>query len=299
MGWLTEPFGSDLMQRALIEAVLAGALCGAVGVHVVLRRLSFFTMALTHATFPGVVIAAMLGVSLFFGTAAFGVVVVLLVVGLSRRRGLDSSTATGVVLAGGFALGVVLISSQQGFTRDLTAFLVGSILTVEPSDLLVTAGATVTVLGLLVLLHKELVLAAFDPAAFEALGYRVVALDIALLIAIEITVVTSIPAMGTILAVSLIVAPASAARLWTDRVGTAMVVAALLGAASGVAGLWISHRFNVAAGASIALVAAAVFAIAWLTSPASGLVGRWRRAPIAGDAALAAEDRGLRSGANR
>lgn len=283
MNWLTEPFGSDLMQRALLEAVLAGALCGAVGVHVVLRRLSFFTMALTHATFPGVVIAALLGVSIFFGAAAFGVVVVLVVVGLSRRRGLDSSTATGVVLAGGFALGVVLISSQPGFTRDLTAFLVGSVLTVSPSDVAVTAGATVAVLALLALLHKELVLAAFDPAALEAMGYRVVVLDIALLLAIELTVVTSIPAMGTILAVALIVAPASAARLWTDRVGVAMVVAAGLGAGSGVAGLWVSHRFDVAAGAAIALVAATVFALAWMASPGSGLrrrAARGRALPI-------------------
>ena len=277
MSWLTEPFSSDLMQRALLEAVLAGALCGAVGVHVVLRRLSFFTMALTHATFPGVVIAALLGISLFFGTAAFGVVVVLVVVGLSRRRGLDTSTATGVVLAGGFALGVVLISSQQGFTRDLTAFLVGSILTVEPSDLVVTAGAVAAVVGMLVVLHKELVLAAFDPAALEAMGYRVVVLDIALLLAIEITVVTSIPAMGTILAVALIVAPASAARLWTDRVGVAMALAAVLGAASGVAGLWVSHRFDVAAGAAIALVAAGVFALAWAASPGSGLTAALAR----------------------
>lgn len=291
MGWLTEPFSSDLMQRALLEAVLAGVLCGAVGVHVVLRRLSFFTMALTHATFPGVVIAALLGISLFFGTAAFGVVVVLLVVGLSRRRGLDSSTATGVVLAGGFALGVVLISSQQGFTRDLTAVLVGSIVTVTAADVLVTAGATVVVLGLLALVHKELVLAAFDPAAFEALGYRIVALDIVLLLAIEVTVVTSIPAMGTILAVALIVAPASAARLWTERVGTAMVVAAVLGAASGVVGLWISHRFNVAAGASIALVASAIFALAWLSSPSSGLVARVRPGARASDRPPAGADR--------
>ena len=287
MSWVTEPFGSDLMQRALLEAVLAGALCGAVGVHVVLRRLSFFTMALTHATFPGLVLAALAGVSLFFGTAAFGVVVVLLVVALSRRRGLDSSTATGVVLAGGFALGVVLISSQQGFTRDLTAFLVGSILTVEPSDLAVTAGATVAVIGLLVLLHKELVLAAFDPEALAAMGYRVVLLDVALLIAIEITVVTSIPAMGTILAVALIVAPASAARLWTDHVGTAMVLAAALGAASGLAGLWISHRFDVAAGAAIALVAAGLFGLAWSVSPGSGLT------------ALVARGRAQRLGATR
>ena len=137
------------MQRALLEALMAGALAGVVGVHVVLRRLSFFTMSLTHATFPGLVIAEIIGVSLFTGTAVFGLLVVALIASLARVRRLDSSTATGVVLAGGFALGVVLISSQPGFSKDLTAFLVGSILTVTTADLVTTAIAGLVVLAVL------------------------------------------------------------------------------------------------------------------------------------------------------
>ena len=148
-------------------------------------------------------------------------------------RSLDSSTATGVVLAGGFALGVVLISSQPGFSKDLTAFLVGSILTVTTTDLVTTAIAGLVVLAVLAAFHKELVLGAFDRDGLTAMGYPVLVLDLVLLVAIELTVVTTIPAVGTILSVALIVAPAATARLWTDRVGPSMAIAAGVGPPAG------------------------------------------------------------------
>jgi ABC-type Mn2+/Zn2+ transport system permease subunit len=273
---LSSTFDSPLMQRALIEALLAGALAGVVGVHVVLRRLSFFTMSLTHATFPGLVLAEIIGVSLFTGTAVFGLVVVLVIALLTRVRTLDSSTATGVVLAGGFALGVVLISSRPGFTKDLTAFLVGSILTVQPSDIAVTANVGILVVAILALFHKELILGAFDPAGFAAMGYRVLALELVLLVAIEMTVVAVVPAVGTILAVALIVAPAATARLWTDRIGVSMALAAGVGAMGGAAGLAASRRWDVAAGPSIAVVVSLVFAISLVLSPRHGWLGRRR-----------------------
>ena len=276
MNALGSTFASPLMQRALVEALLAGALAGGVGVHVVVRRLSFFTMSLTHATFPGLVLAGMIGVSLFTGTAVFGLLVVLLIAGLTRVRTVDSSTATGVVLAGGFALGVVLISSQPGFTKDLTGFLVGSILTVQPSDIVVTAIVGTLVLLILAVLHKELVFGAFDPAGFAAMGYRVLVLDLVLLIAIEMTVVAIVPAVGTILAVALIVAPAATARLWTDRIGVSMALAAAVGALGGAVGLGASSRWDVAAGPSIAVVVSTVFVISLALSPRHGWLGRRR-----------------------
>lgn len=277
MTGIGDTFASPLMQRALLEALMTGALAGVVGVHVVLRRLSFFTMSLTHATFPGLVIAEILGISLFTGTAAFGLLVVGVIALLGRARSVDSSTATGVVLAGGFALGVVLISSQPGFSRDLTAFLVGSILTVQTADLVTTAVAGVVLLGVLALLHKELVLGAFDPAGFAAMGYRVLVLDLVLLVVIELTVVTALPAVGTILAVALIVAPAATARLWTDHIGVSMAVAAALGAAGGAIGLGVSSHWDIAAGPTIAVVVASAFAVSLIVSPRHGSIGRLRR----------------------
>ena len=278
MSWLRETLGSPLMQRALLQAVLTGALAGVVGVHVVLRRLSFFTMSLTHATFPGLVLAELLGISLFTGTAAFGLLIVAIIATLGRARSLEPSTATGVVLAGGFALGVVLISSQPGFSRDLTAFLVGSILTVTPTDLVVTAAVGAVLLAVLALTHKELLLGAFDPGGLAAMGYPVLALDLALLVVVELTVVTAIPAVGTILAVALIVGPAATARLWTDHVGVSMGMAAAIGALSGVTGLLISSRWSVAAGPTIAVVVSTVFGLSLLASPHHGLLAHWRHA---------------------
>jgi ABC-type Mn2+/Zn2+ transport system permease subunit len=215
----------------------------------------------------------------------------------------------GVTLSGAFALGVLLLSAQAGFSRDLTAYLVGSIVTVQPGDLATTAVVGAAALAVLAALHKELVLGAFDRGGLAALGYPVLALDVALLLVIEATVVTSIPAVGTILAVALIVAPAATARLWTERLRATMALAAALGAASGVVGLAISLQWRVAAGATIVLVAAALFAVSLLLAPRHGLLARhlpvgpvlrrYRRAPARGTGVVGASRRRHHSIATR
>ena len=236
----------DALHRAIAEVVLAGALAAVIGVQVVVRKLSFFTMALTHATFPGVVAASLIGVNIFIGGLVAGAVVALAVAALSRRPGQNAAAATGVVLSAGFALGAGLVATQDGFSRELSSFLVGSILTVDTQDVIVTAVMLVVVSALLVLCARPLLYRGFDPAF--ARGW-----DIVLLLAIEAVVVTVVPAVGTILAVALIVAPAAAARVWSDRLPVITAVAVVLGIAGGLGGLWISYRWNVAAGASIAL----------------------------------------------
>ena len=275
-GTMNGLFTDGFARRALLEAVLVGALCGPVGVHVLLRRLPFFTIAMGHATFPGVVLAALLGLNLYLGTWVFGAVVVVVIALLGAREQVDETSAIGVALAGAFALGVLLLSAQAGFSKDLTAYLVGSIITVQPADLAATAIAGVAVLAVLAVLHKELVFAAFDRAGAAAAGYRVLALDLTFLLLLEVALVTAIPAVGVILSVALIVAPAAAARLWTDRLGTTMALAAAFGVASGVAGLAISQRWQIAAGACIVLVAAGLFALSLLIAPRYGLAARLR-----------------------
>jgi manganese/iron transport system permease protein len=260
-------FADGYARRALIEALLVGALCGLVGVHVVLRRLSFFTMAMTHATFPGVVLAAIVGVDLLLGSGLFGVLVVLGVSWLSTRPRSDSAAAVGVVLSAGFALGVALLSAQSGFSRDLSAYLVGSIVTVRPSDLVTTAVALVAVAVVLAAVGKELVFGAFDRGGLVAAGYPAGRLDLVLLLLVELTVVISVPAVGTIQAVALIVAPAAAARQWSDRIAPTTVLAVLLGMASGVVGLAVSQAYAVAAGAAIVLAACAFFVLSVLVAP--------------------------------
>jgi ABC-type Mn2+/Zn2+ transport system permease subunit len=275
---LIEAFLAEFMRRALLEAVLAGALCGAVGVHVLLRRLPFFAMAMGHATFPGVVLASLLGLDLLLGAGLFGLVVILAVSLVAASERIDETSATGVVLAGAFSLGVLLVATRPGFSRDLAAFLVGSVVTVQWPDVLGTAAIGLVVAAGLTALHKELVLGAFDRTTQAALGFPATAIDIGFLLLLELALVASVPAVGTILAVALLTAPAAAARLWTDRLGPAMALAAVIGAGSGVVGLALSALWRVAAGPTIVLVATAVFAVSFLVGPCGGLLGGGRRA---------------------
>ncbi|GAA2703424.1 metal ABC transporter permease [Actinoplanes palleronii] len=254
----------DVLHRAIAEVVLVGALAGLIGVQVVLRRLSFFTMALTHATFPGVVAASIIGVNILLGGVVAGAVVALGVAALSRRRGQDAAAATGVLLSGGFALGAALVATQSGFSRDLSSFLVGSILTVDTTDLITTAVVLAAVAGVLTVCARPLLLTGFDRAGAEAAGLSTGFWDVVLLLTVEVVVVTIVPAAGTILALSLIVAPAAAARLWSDRLAVASGLSVLFAVVSGLAGLYASTRWNVAAGAAISLAATGVLLLSWL-----------------------------------
>ncbi|RKN22104.1 metal ABC transporter permease [Micromonospora musae] len=256
----------DALHRATAEVLLVGALAGLIGVHVVLNRLSFFTMALTHATFPGVVAASIIGVNILLGGVIAGAMVALGVAALSRRRSQNAAAATGVMLSGGFALGAGLVATQNGFSRDLTSFLVGSILTVNPQDLLTTAVALVVVAAVLTACARPLRYTGFDRMGAQAAGFATGAWDVVLLLTIQVVVVTIVPAVGTILALALIVAPAAAARQWSHRLSIITALAVTLGALSGLGGLYASSHWNVAAGASITLTATAILALSTVLS---------------------------------
>jgi ABC-type Mn2+/Zn2+ transport system permease subunit len=262
----------DALHRATLEVVLVGALAGLIGVQVVLRRLSFFTLALTHASFPGVVAASIIGVNIYAGGIVSGALVALGVAALSRARGQNATAATGVMVSGGFALGAGLVATQSGFSRDLSSFLVGSILTVSPSDLIVTATVLVLVAGVLTVCARPLLFTGFDRTGARAAGYATGGWDLLLLLTIEVVVVTVVPAVGTILALALIVAPAAAARLWSTRLPVVTALAIAFGVTSGLAGLWASSQWNVAAGASITLAATGILIVSGLASRLRHLV---------------------------
>jgi manganese/iron transport system permease protein len=262
---LLDLYETGVMRRALLEAVLVGALCGFVGAHVVLRKLPFFTVTVAHATFPGIVIATIIGISELTGGLLFALAVVLAIYATGADRRLDNSAVIGVALAGSFGIGAMLQSTQDGFTKDLAAVLVGSILTVQRDDIVVTILVAIAVVAVLAAMHKELVLRAFDVAGSDALGYSRF-LDLALLLVVAATVVTAVPLVGTMLSVALLAVPAMSARLVTRRVGTMMVAGAAYGAASGVIGLTASAEWDISAGAAIALTTAALFAVTWIVT---------------------------------
>ncbi len=281
--WIVEPFVHAFMQRALIEVILMGAVTGAIGTYVVLRGLSFIGDALSHAIFPGVVIAFLLGRSVFLGALAFGLLTSASIVVLATTRRVKEDSAIGVLFAGSFALGVVLISTTRNYSRDLAAFLFGNVLGVTTTDIGFSAVVGGLVLLLLVLFHKELLLVAFDREAAQAMGVPVFWVNLLLLVMISLTIVVSLSAVGNILVVAMLVTPAAAARLLTDRLPVMLGLSAAIGAMSGVVGLVVSYHANVAAGGTIVLVATVVFGLVWLLAPNHGLIAtrlarrRWTR----------------------
>jgi manganese/iron transport system permease protein len=160
------------MQRALVEAVLVGALCGAVGVHVLLRRLPFFTITVAHATFPGVVLAVIVGASVLSGAIVSAALLVAGIWSTGSEKRLATSTVVGVALAGSFGLGAMLQSTQDGFTKDLASILVGQIIAVQRGDLVVTAIIGVLVLGAMTarLITHRVHTAMFVSSAFGVLA---------------------------------------------------------------------------------------------------------------------------------
>ena len=272
MDFLTEPLGLEIFRRALLEAVVMGATCGAIGAYVVLRRLAFIGDALAHAVFPGVVLAYVAGLPIFAGAMVAGTVTSLAIAVVSRGERIREDTAIGIFFAGAFALGIVLISTQSGYQRDLSAFLVGDLLGVGWGDIAVSALTGAGVIGLLVALRKELLLVSFDRTFAQALGYPVFAIELLLLLLLTATIVVSLQAVGIILVLAMLVTPAATARLLVDRLTPMMLLGAALGAAYGIVGWYVSYHAGWSPGGSIVLIATLAFLVAFVFSPSHGLL---------------------------
>jgi manganese/iron transport system permease protein len=276
--FLTEPWDHVFMQRAFAVTVVAGVVCGVIGSHVVLRGMAFIGDAVSHAVFPGVAIAFALTANMTIGGAVAGVATAVAIALFSQNRRLREDTVIGVFFAAAFGLGIVVLSSTPGYSGSLESFLFGQILGISDGDV-----ATALVAGPLLLvaaaaLHKELVAVGLDRETARVAGLPVFWLDIALYTMVTTAIVISLQAIGNILVLALLVTPAACARLLTERLGAMMGLAAAIGAGSSVIGLYLSYRYNLAAGGMIVLVATGAFLSCWLLAPRHGLLPRLSRA---------------------
>ncbi|MFQ5380515.1 MAG: metal ABC transporter permease [Dehalococcoidia bacterium] len=272
MDWIVDPLGYEFMRRALVEAVIVGVICGLVGCFVVLRGMAFIGDALAHAVFPGVVVSYLLGKSILIGAFAVGGVTAVAVGLLARSRRVSEDTAIGVLFAAMFALGVVIISRNSGFRRDLASLLFGNVLGVTWADVFVTAAVGGCVVLVVALLLKEFQLVSFDPTMARTAGYPVFGLDILLLLLLATTIVISLQTVGNVLMLALLVAPPATARLLTDRFERMLILSMAGGALSGVAGLFISYHLDTSAGGTVVLTATALFMVAFLLAPTHGVL---------------------------
>jgi manganese transport system permease protein len=273
-----DPLQYAFMQRALLAAVLVGLVCGVLGCFIVLRRMALIGDALAHAVLPGAAIAFMLGANdFFFGAAVAGVITAVLIGWVTANSRVKEDAAIGVVFTGAFALGIVLITLIQSRSVDLFHMLFGNVLGVDDRHLWITAAIAAGVLLTVALLYKELLLHAFDPIMAAALGLPISGLHYLVMLLLSLTVVASLQTVGLVLVVAMLITPASTAYLLTDRFSRMLGISAAVGVFSAIAGLYASYYWNVSSGASIVLVATALFFLALLFAPKRGLLLRYVR----------------------
>jgi manganese/iron transport system permease protein len=259
---ILQPLAFPFFDRALLAAVIVGLVCAVVGSYTVLRGLAFLGDALSHAAFPGVVIAYVLHGPFYLGAAIAAVGTSLAIGWVSRHGTLRGDTAIGVLFAGMFALGIFLFSRIPNYVGDLFGFLFGEILGIGTSDLIALTILAVVVLAIVAILWKELLYSTFDPLGAAAAGLPVVRLEYLFLALIALTIVVSLQAVGIILVVAMLVTPAATAQLLTQSFGRLVAVAVLIGVISPVVGLYASYWLNAASGATIVLVESGVFVVA-------------------------------------
>ena len=267
--------GLRFLPKALIIAIMSSVVCGVIGTYVVLRGMAFIGDAVAHAVFPGLAVAFVFQGNLVLGGAVAGVLTAVGVAVFSQNRRIKEDSIIGVFFVAAFALGIVIISTAPGYSGSLQQFLFGSITGIPDEDLYTVAITGLVLLIALFVFHKEFVAVTLDREIARATGIPVVALDLLLYVMVAIAIVISIQTIGNILVLALLITPAAAARLLTDRLGTMMLLGPVIGGLSALIGMYLSWSLDLPVGGTIVLVATVVFLLAWCFAPRHGLIATW------------------------
>lgn len=260
MGPLLDPFlQNEFLLRALLAGVLVSIACAVVGTFVVLRGLAFIGDALAHGVLPGIAGALLLGLPGIVGATVGALAMIAGVSVITRRTRLSSDTAIGLLFVAMLALGVVIVSRSTSFAGDLVGILFGQILGTSAESLLVQAVATALVAAVAFVCARPFLLLSFDPEQADVAGFSSRRYHAIMLMLIAVTVIVSFQTVGTLLVFGMLIAPAGAGALLAHRVPSMMAIGAVIGSISSYLGLLVSYHFDVAAGATMVLVASATF----------------------------------------
>jgi len=268
---LFHPFAYEFFRNGLIVATLAGALCGMVGVYIVVRGMSYLTHGLSHAIFGGFAASALLGVSFLLGAGVWGIASALAINSVTRRRPIGADAAIGVITTASFAIGLILFALFGRNGRSFDAALFGSILGVSLSSVILIAVVTVIVLTIIVFGYRPLLFTTFDPEVAAASGLRTGRIEALLMIVFAISILVSMQVLGVTLIAAALVIPPTIARLLTHSFPRMLMLSSGIGAACGFIGMNLSYHLNVQSGPGIVIVAAAAFLVVYSIKRPSGL----------------------------
>ena len=280
---LVTPFVEfSFMRRALVACLALSLGAGPIGVFLVLRRMSLMGDAVSHAVLPGVAVGYLLsGLSVWamsLGGVIAGLVVALLAGMTSRATGMKEDASLAGFYLASLALGVLIVSAA-GSSVDLLHILFGSILAVDDEGLLMVVGVATLSMLVLATIYRTLVLECFDPVFARAVGAGggwAYGIFMGLVV---LNLVAAFQALGTLMAVGLMMLPALAARFWSEDIGPILVTATIFAVISSISGLLVSFHVEIASGPAIVLSAAVIYIASILLGTRSGLVGRLLRRP--------------------
>ena len=260
----------EFMKRAILAVLLVAPAAAAVGVPLVQFRMAFFSDAIGHSAFTGVALGVLLGIHPLLTMVAFGLFVAYAITRVKGRTGLSADTVIGVFFSTVIALGIAVISAQKGLTRNLNAYLYGDLLAISGTEVLWMAALGLAVTVYLFFAFNRIMLLAVHEGFARSLGIRARALEISFSLVVALVVTTAIRAVGILLVTALLVIPAASARNVARGSVAAFWIAIAISLVSGVAGIAVSYYLDTATGATIVLIAAALFALTALLRLARG-----------------------------
>ena len=287
---LTDPFQYAFMQRAFIAAGLAAVVCAVVGTFVVLKGLAFMGDAVAHSSLTGMAVFYLLGGSIIWGALAWAVPASVAMAFISRRANIRMDTSVGIIYAGGFALGIIIISRESNYTADLFSFLFGNVLGTSWNDILLIGGVAAVALAMVGLFYKELLFSSYDATMAAASGIPVRFMGYLLPVLVGITTVAGLKTVGIVLVLALLVTPAATGSLLARRLPGIMATAVAAALVAILGGLYLSFHLDLPSGPSVVIVATGLFLLAMLLSPSRGLVAHWRRPKPTGALTISASD---------
>lgn len=263
---LLEPFEYAFFTHALEVAVLAGALCGLVGVYVVLRGMSYIGHGLSHAIFGGAVASYALQINFYLGAGVWGFISALLIQRVARRRTIGADAAIGVITSTSFAIGIAIISVTGSFTRNFEAALFGNVLGVTGTDVLVVGAVALASAAIVFLRYRALLFATFDPEVAEVSGVNTAAMDTLMAVILAATITATMNVVGVMLIAAVLVIPPVIGRLLTDSFHRMLWISVGTGALCGFVGVYLSYFLDWSSGATVVISAAVLFVAAYAFS---------------------------------
>ena len=271
MSDLIRPFGFEFFVNGLIVATLAGALCGLVGVYVVLKGMSYIGHGLSHAIFGGFAASALLGVNFFLGAGAWGFASAMMINGVTRRRAIGSDAAIGVITTASFAIGVALIKRYGSGGKNPDSLLFGQILGVSDADVWLLAAVAVAAALMVFFLYRPLLFSTFDPEVAEVSGVATARVDALLTLVLAASILATMTILGVTLVAATLVIPAVVARMLTDSFSRMLILATVIGALCGFVGMNLSYHLDIPSGPMIVLTGSALFAAVFMATGRRGL----------------------------